>query len=301
MASFGMMNEAYFVGKKTLIDWVNNFLEINIEKVEQMANGAIYCNLWDAVHPGTLPMSRVDFTVKHEYDYTKNWKLLQNGFQKAGIDKQIPVQRLIKARYQDNLEFLQWMYKYARDTYNGDPDDPTYDAIGRRSKSKGGRDYTGSRGGSAGRRAKGSRPTSAASRGSAARSYTAKPKGPSLPGQSRRAGQTQRATANDQQLEQLRDENKRLNESQEALQSKMEGMAAEHEEITKIAKDIENERDFYFNKVVAIENILKEEQDQNTPLLKAIYEILYQTEEDQKAASVGAQGGAPPQEEEAGM
>lgn len=68
-------------------------------------------------------------------------------------------------------------------------------------------------------------------------------------------------------------------------------MAAEHEEITKIAKDIENERDFYFNKVVAIENILKEEQEQNTPLLKSIYEILYQTEEEQqKAASVGPQG-----------
>ena len=85
MASFGMMNQAYFVGKNILIDWVNNFLEINIDKVEQMANGAIYCNLWDALHPGSIPMSRVDLTVKHEYDYTKNWKLLQNGFQKAGI------------------------------------------------------------------------------------------------------------------------------------------------------------------------------------------------------------------------
>ena len=88
MASFGMMNQAYFVGKNILIDWINNFLEINIDKVECCANGAIYCNLWDALHPGTIPMSRVDFTVKHEYDYTKNWKLLQNGFQKAGMYQQ---------------------------------------------------------------------------------------------------------------------------------------------------------------------------------------------------------------------
>ena len=84
MASFGMMNEAYFVGKRVLIDWVNNFLEINIEKVEQMANGAIYCNLFDAIHPGTIPMSRVDFTVTYEYDFMKNWKLVQTAFQKAG-------------------------------------------------------------------------------------------------------------------------------------------------------------------------------------------------------------------------
>merc|ERR1712087_1032352 len=105
------------------------------------------------------------------YEFTKNWKLMQNGFQKAQINKLIPVQRLIKARYQDNLEFLQWMYKYARDTYNGDPDDPTYDALGRRSKSKGGRDYTGSSNNSRARRKQPrggngkenrSRPTSAA-------------------------------------------------------------------------------------------------------------------------------------------
>lgn len=79
-----MMNEAYFVGKKVLVDWINNFLEINIEKVEQMATGAIYCNLMDALHPGTIPISRVDFTVKYAHDYTKNWKLVQNAFQKAG-------------------------------------------------------------------------------------------------------------------------------------------------------------------------------------------------------------------------
>merc|ERR1712129_11701 len=92
-----------------LLDWINHFLEINLDKVECCATGAVYCNLWDALHPGTIPMSRIDFTVKYEYDYAKNWKLLQNAFQKCDIEKVIPVQRLIKARYQDNLEFLQWM------------------------------------------------------------------------------------------------------------------------------------------------------------------------------------------------
>merc|ERR1719474_801932 len=144
MASFGMMNPAYFVSKNILLDWINHFLEVKIEKVETLASGAVYCNLWDALHPGTIAMSRVDFTAKYDYDYAKNWKLLQNGFAKAEIKKMIPVTRLIKARYQDNLEFLQWMYKYARDTYNGDPDEPTYDAIGRRSRSKGGKEFTGS-------------------------------------------------------------------------------------------------------------------------------------------------------------
>jgi len=317
MASFGMMNEAYFVGKKVLIDWVNNFLEINIEKVEQMANGAIYCNLWDALHPGTIPMSRVDFTVKHDYDFAKNWKLMQNGFQKAGIEKMIPVQRLIKARYQDNLEFMQWMYKYARDTYNGDPDDPSYDAIGRRSKSKGGRDYTGSSKAGAARRARGSRPTSGRSGGSSARTYTGKSKvggGGGLSNNNRREraggdrGANKRGTAskaNDQELQQLRDENKRLAATRDDVQSKCDGMQERHDEIEKIAKDLEGERDFYFNKVVAIENVLKDQADQGSPLLEDIYKILYQTEEDLKAASLGPQdgqmGGQMEQQQDVGM
>jgi len=285
------MNQAYFVGKNILIDWVNNFLEIHIEKVEQMANGANYCNLWDAIHPGTIPMSRVDFTARQEYEYTKNWKLLQNGFQKAGIEKQIPVQRLIKARYQDNLEFLQWMYKYARDSYNGDPDEPTYDALGRRAKSKGGREYTGSSSSSNSRRPQRSRnggngngngkenrsrPTSASLKGSHSRPY--------------KGGRQDRhdrggANANQQsqhEVEQLRNENKQLREERDGVKAKLDGIQAEHEEISTIAKDIEKERDFYFSKVVAIENVLKAQQNQEAPLLKEVYELLYQTEEDQQ-------------------
>eukprot|EP00486_Rosalina_sp_Unknown_P001499 CAMPEP_0201575232 /NCGR_PEP_ID=MMETSP0190_2-20130828/20294_1 /ASSEMBLY_ACC=CAM_ASM_000263 /TAXON_ID=37353 /ORGANISM="Rosalina sp." /LENGTH=312 /DNA_ID=CAMNT_0048004587 /DNA_START=104 /DNA_END=1045 /DNA_ORIENTATION=- len=285
MASFGMMNQAYFVGKNTLIDWINNFLEINIDKVECCANGAIYCNLWDALHPGSIPMSRVDFTVKHEYEYTKNWKLLQNGFQKAGIEKVIPVQRLIKARYQDNLEFLQWMYKYGRDTYNGDPDDPTYDAIGRRQKSKGGKDYTGSKNNNRNNKRnngkennRSNRPISASSRNQ----YRSSQSQQSQRGSISSMGLNNNNKSNQRELEALKNENQQLTESRNALQLKMGSLQQEHDELSNVAKDIEVERDFYFNKVVAIEQILKKEENQDTPLLKAIYELLYQTDEEQQ-------------------
>ena len=212
-----------------------------------------------------------------------------------GIEKVIPVQRLIKARYQDNLEFLQWMYKYSRDTYNGDPDDPTYDAIGRRQKSKGGRDYTGSsssnnrnnRRGKENRNAH--RPTSAATRNNQYRSGTQSQRGSITQNNKRGGGMNNNNSMNNNQnmvnireLEELQNENKRLTESRNAIQLKYDGLQQEHEELSNVAKDIEVERDFYFNKVVAIEQVLKKQQDQNTPLLKAIYELLYQTEEDQQ-------------------
>ena len=80
------------MSKNVLIDWINNFLQIRIEKVEHCATGAIYCQLFDAIHPGSIKMTRVDFTVKHEYEYTKNWKLLQNAFNSIGIKKvKIPI------------------------------------------------------------------------------------------------------------------------------------------------------------------------------------------------------------------
>merc|ERR1712129_127501 len=250
-----------------------------------MANGAIYCNLWDALHPGTIPMSRVDFTAKYDYDFAKNWKLMQNGFQKAQINKLIPVQRLIKARYQDNLEFLQWMYKYARDTYNGDPDDPTYDAIGRRSKSKGGKDFTGSSNKNKKRRGKeNSRSNRLAPSANSSKYGGSKSANRSTNSSQRGSvnnGNSQQMKAMHAELEDLKNENQALVADRDGLQSKLDGVAAEHDELSNIAKNIEKERDFYFNKVVAIENLLKAETNQDNALLKQIFEILYEAADEE--------------------
>ncbi|KAL2222974.1 putative microtubule associated protein EB1 [Thermoascus aurantiacus ATCC 26904] len=73
-------------------------------------------------------MSRVKFNVNTEYAYLQNFKILQNVFNRHGIDKPIPVEQLVKCRMQDNLEFLQWTKKYWDQHYPGGE----YDAIGRR-------------------------------------------------------------------------------------------------------------------------------------------------------------------------
>ena len=66
----------------------------------------------DAIYPGRVPLQRVNFDAKHEYEYVKNYKVLQTVFERNNVDKAIDVQRLIKGKYQDNLEFLQWIKRF---------------------------------------------------------------------------------------------------------------------------------------------------------------------------------------------
>ncbi|GMF03666.1 unnamed protein product [Ambrosiozyma monospora] len=56
-------------------------------------------------------MSRVNFNATQDYQYLTNYKILQSGFSKHKITREVPVERLMKFRLQDNLEFLQWMSK----------------------------------------------------------------------------------------------------------------------------------------------------------------------------------------------
>ncbi|KAF9408965.1 hypothetical protein BGZ76_005770 [Entomortierella beljakovae] len=110
-----------------LVAWVNELLQLNYTKVEQLGTGAAYVQILDSIY-GDLPMSRVKFATKHEYEYLGNYKVLQTCFANKKIDKAIPTDRLMKCKMQDNLEFLQWLKKFWNQNFPGD----VYDAQARR-------------------------------------------------------------------------------------------------------------------------------------------------------------------------
>lgn len=126
--AIGMMEGAFFVSRGELLSWINETFHLSLSKVEQCATGAVYCQIIDAIYPGTVPMSKVRWQAKHDYEYVENFKVLQQAFAKNDIKRYIDVDKLIKAKYQDNLEFLQWMKRYYDINYGGEP----YDAVGRR-------------------------------------------------------------------------------------------------------------------------------------------------------------------------
>lgn len=110
--SIGMMEGAFFVSKNELISWVNSTLSLHMTKVEQMASGAAYCQLMDILFPGSVPLSKINWMAKYDHEFLWNYKFLQMSFDKNKIHKNIEVDKLIKGKYQDNLEFLQWFKRF---------------------------------------------------------------------------------------------------------------------------------------------------------------------------------------------
>lgn len=116
----------------------------------------------DMLFQGSVPMKRVKFRTNLEHEYIQNFKILQAAFKKMNVDKVswfsdiwkcerwcwcwwvwmsnvawmrlkhktwismqiVPVDRLIKGRFQDNFEYLQWFKKFFDANYDGRDYDP---------------------------------------------------------------------------------------------------------------------------------------------------------------------------------
>lgn len=118
----------------------------------------------DMLFPGCLLMKKIKFNSKLEHEYIHNFKVLQAAFKRMNVDKVrththkhtpgqypgtvgeiywhlrfwstpdawtsvfgsqiIPVERLVKGKFQDNFEFLQWFKKFFDANYDGKEYDP---------------------------------------------------------------------------------------------------------------------------------------------------------------------------------
>ena len=105
-------NKAYFASKSELLNWASKILDLELISLEQMVTGAIFCQLLDACHPGTVRLNKVNWKANNEIDYIANFKLFQQGLVTNDIYKPIDINRLTKGKQYDLNELLQWIYGY---------------------------------------------------------------------------------------------------------------------------------------------------------------------------------------------
>jgi len=261
------MSSEYFLSRSELIKWVNDLLALNVQKVEEFHTGAVHCQLMDAVHPGRVPMGKVNFTARQPYEIVSNYKVLQKSFDLLKVDKPVDVQKLMKGKYQDNLEFLQWMKGYFDKNFSGQE----YDAVARRAGSKGGAAAFGEGGGGGGGAAEGGRPQSRGAKsatGGAGRVPLASRNSPTKGG----GRQPRRVPAKPASSAALA-----------AAEAKVKQMTEENLEMKLAVDGLERERDFYFGKLRDIEILCQDPkvtEQSCSELVGTIQKILYATEED---------------------
>ncbi|XP_054825721.1 microtubule-associated protein RP/EB family member 1C [Prosopis cineraria] len=246
--NIGIMDSAYFVGRSEILAWINSSLQLNLSKVEEACSGAVHCQLMDAVHPGIVPMHKVNFDAKSEYEMIQNYKVLQDVFNKLKITKHIEVSKLVKGRPLDNLEFMQWMKRYCDSVGSGVVHN--YNPLERRESCKGGRE--------ANKKSSQSQPS--------AKGCTAAKSQPSH--NARRNDVCSGNTAN---------------QAAKATRPSSISGPSYDEQITELKLSIdglEKERDFYFAKLRDIEILCQSPGIEHLPVVAAIQKILYATDDD---------------------
>lgn len=95
--------------RKELVSWFNG-LGIRISRIEDLGKGTAICLLLSQLHP-SFPSSFLK-DPSNDYEYLKNMKIIQGFLIQEKIDFYFPVDRLVKCKLQDNLEVAQKLYKY---------------------------------------------------------------------------------------------------------------------------------------------------------------------------------------------
>ena len=114
--------KGYFSQKSELLTWASSILDLEITCFEQTSTGAIFCQILDACHPGSVRMNKVNWEANCETQYIANFKIFQQGLDKNNINKSIDINRLANGKINDLNELLQWLYGYYynyKDNYIG--------------------------------------------------------------------------------------------------------------------------------------------------------------------------------------
>lgn len=278
------------LSRHDMLAWVNDCLQTRYAKIEELCSGAAYCQFMDMLFPGSIHIKKVKFNTKLEHEYINNFKVLQAAFKKMNVDKIVSVDKLVKGKFQDNFEFLQWFKKFFDANYGGQE----YDAL----EMRGGEEV-----GSANKPPSRSVPTSGSgghrppvqkaptpmgggggmpkpSSGMPKRAVAPKPAMASRPAGRPMGGDVGRGAQNGMSAD---------------TRAQLEDLQAQVMEMKLTVEGLEKERDFYFGKLRDVEVLCQEHELTGGPVVRKVLDILYATED---GFAVPEEDDVPPPPEE---
>ncbi|KAM9788160.1 microtubule-associated protein RP/EB family member 3a isoform X2 [Syngnathus typhle] len=227
------------LSRHDMLAWVNDSLQLTYTKIEQLCSGAAYCQFMDMLFPGCILLKKVKFQAKLEHEFIHNFKVLQAAFKRMSVDKIIPVEKLVKGKFQDNFEFVQWFKKFFDANYDGKEYDPMVARQGQ--------------------------DVAPALNPGPQRTSPTVPKNMPTP---QRVQHTTPALRKNPTLSRNGGSDAEITELNQQLM-----------ELKLTVDGLEKERDFYFSKLRDIELICQEHESETNPVLSRIIDILYATEE----------------------
>lgn len=91
-----------------LLRWLGS-IGIHISRVEDIGTGAPLCACLKQLN---CKIGKYKEVPKNEWEYLDNLKIVKEYFASEGVKVHLPIERMCKLKLQDNLEVLQWFYKY---------------------------------------------------------------------------------------------------------------------------------------------------------------------------------------------
>lgn len=272
------------LSRHDMLAWVNDCLMSNLTKIEEMCTGAAYCQFMDMLFPGSMMVKKVKYKTNLEHEYIQNFKLLQGSFKKMNVDKIIPIDKLVKGRFQDNFEFVQWFKKFFDANYQGQDMDG-YNAL----EVRGGEQLGWGTGANA--------PRSIHPPITPATAPRAPPQALARPQAARPAPPRNNSTpASNVSIAGRGGISAGMNAAGKMHEAKIEDLNSQIMEMKLTLEGMEKERDFYFGKLRDIELLCQDITQEDNPIIQKILAKLYATE-DGFAAPEEVEGVPPPEEE----
>ena len=103
---------------KQCMYWLNRKANTSYDQISDVGDAVGYCIVFKKLFPnsinytaqaGMLESAGMKLTAE---DKKNNWKRLQSGFKKVGIDKKIDTAAMVRGNVKENFEFIQWFVEF---------------------------------------------------------------------------------------------------------------------------------------------------------------------------------------------